>query len=118
MLAGVSLTKADNVSIFPTGYTFTDNLPSDCNYRYSMTQQIYTQEELGAANTFTGISFWNSLDMSKTRSLSDREERVFEVYLFVAYRQVEIRRLPRLDSSIAKRQDVLWRSETRHFWSG
>ena len=81
MLAGVSMTKADNVSIFPTGYTFTDNLPSDCNYRYSMTQQIYTQEELGAANTFTGISFWNSLDMSKTRSLSDREERVFEVYL-------------------------------------
>ena len=41
--------------------TATNNyLPSYNYYKYSLTQQIYTSQEIGAAGTLTGIAFYNA----------------------------------------------------------
>ena len=42
-------------------------LPSYCSYKYSMTEQIYTAEELGTAGKITSIAFYNK-GPEKTRS--------------------------------------------------
>ena len=53
-----------------TGTTNGNFLPTNVWYRYSLTQQIYTQAELGDAGTITHISFYyNSSTASGDRSL-------------------------------------------------
>ena len=47
-------------------------LPSHSYYRYGMSQQIYTPDEVGAAGTITGISFYNN---------GTTTTRIYDMYL-------------------------------------
>ena len=63
------------VSVLPDGSIFigdgssitNDYLPSYSYYKYSLTQQIYTSDELGGSGTITGIAFYNG-GAEKTRT--------------------------------------------------
>ncbi|MCR5241998.1 MAG: hypothetical protein K6D61_03910, partial [Prevotella sp.] len=50
------------------GTATNDYLPTYSYYKYSLTEQIYTAEELGAAGTITSIAFYNA-GAEKTRTL-------------------------------------------------
>lgn len=64
-----------NVTIVPEGYIFIgdgssttdDLLPSYNYYKFTLSQQIYTAEELGEAGAFTSIAFYNG-GAEKTRN--------------------------------------------------
>ena len=45
------------------------SLPTNTNWKYSLTQQIYTVAELGGADTLTGIAFYNASSTAQTRVL-------------------------------------------------
>ena len=54
------------------GSNANDFLPSYSYYNYSLTQQIYTADEIGGAGTITGMAFFNS---------GDQKTRTFDFYL-------------------------------------
>ena len=47
VLAGFSMAKAETVLIGDGGTSSTSGLPSAVNWKYSMSQQIYTVAEIG-----------------------------------------------------------------------
>ncbi|MBQ5958353.1 MAG: leucine-rich repeat domain-containing protein [Bacteroidales bacterium] len=49
-----------NTKMIGQGETTSEELPSNTNYAYSMTQQIYTAEEMGMSRNITSISFFNA----------------------------------------------------------
>jgi hypothetical protein len=53
-----------------------DYLPALTNYSYSLTEQIYTTDEIGAAGTITGITFFKNSQMS---SMTSREWNIYLV---------------------------------------
>ena len=55
-----------NVKLIGQGETVSEELPSNSYYNYSMTQQIYTADELGGSRKITSISFFN-VGPTKTR---------------------------------------------------
>ena len=57
----------EGIIIGDEGTTTSPYLPSHSFYNYSLTQQIYTSEELGSAGMITGIAFYNS-GSTKTRN--------------------------------------------------
>ena len=73
--------RADEIQI-GSGNSTDYNLPTHSNYDYSLTQQIYTAEEIetagGGDGTINSISFYNA-GSEKTRTL--------EVYLANFFRQ-------------------------------
>ena len=79
---GVLSTSSETVSatIMPEGAivigdggsNVSDYLPSYSYYNYSLTQQIYTADEIGGAGTITGMAFFNS---------GNQKTRTFDFYL-------------------------------------
>lgn len=57
MLMCFSMTKAETVLVGDGSTTSTSGLPSAVNWNYSMSQQIYTVEEIGKTGTITSIAF-------------------------------------------------------------
>ena len=53
--------------VIGSGDAFNCYLPSDSRYNYSLTQQIYTAEEMGSAGVITGIAFFNNSHAEATR---------------------------------------------------
>jgi hypothetical protein len=53
-----------------------DYLPALTNYSYSLTEQIYTADEIGAAGTITGITFFKNSQMP---SMTSREWNIYLV---------------------------------------
>ncbi|MBR0176054.1 MAG: fibronectin type III domain-containing protein, partial [Bacteroidales bacterium] len=54
---------------YPEGAVFSENLPTNSYYKYSLTQQIYTPADVDSINTdITGISFFN-VGPEQTRNL-------------------------------------------------
>ena len=48
--------------------TTSTSLPSQSYYNYTLSQQIYTAEEIGTAGTITSIAFFNEATMDRTRT--------------------------------------------------
>ena len=63
----VTLAPEGSVIIGDGSSSTSDYLPSYSYYNYSLTQQIYTAEELGGAGVITSIAFYNGGD-GKTRT--------------------------------------------------
>ena len=57
MLTGFSMAKAETVLVGDGSTTSTSGLPSAVNWKYSMSQQIYTVAEIGKTGTITSIAF-------------------------------------------------------------
>ncbi|MBQ1796220.1 MAG: choice-of-anchor J domain-containing protein [Prevotella sp.] len=81
VLACLGTVRADEVTIGDGGTSSSAFLPTFDFYNYSLTQQIYTATELGAAGTITSIAFKNTTDGTDyTRNLkvyiqhSDKEQ--------------------------------------------
>ena len=55
--------------VIGSGTSNSGNLPSNTNYKYSYTQQIYTVEELGEAGVFESIDFYMTSTNASTRNL-------------------------------------------------
>ena len=62
----VNFTPTDN-SVIGSGTATNNYLPSYSYYNYSLTQQIYTAEEIGTAGTINSIAFYNDGN-TKTRT--------------------------------------------------
>ena len=71
-LEAVFMDIPNNVKIIGQGETVSEELPSNSYYNYSMTQQIYTADELGGNRKITSISFFN---VGPTRT------RYYDIYL-------------------------------------
>ena len=63
--------RAEEVTI-GSGTTTNAWLPSHSYYKYSLTQQIYTAEEIGGAGTINSIAFFNG---------GSEKTRTYDVYL-------------------------------------
>ena len=61
------------------GETSSSYLPSNSFYNYSLTQQIYTAEEIGTAGTITSIAFYNN---------GSEKTRVYDMYLVLTDKAV------------------------------
>ena len=59
-LEAVFMSILSNTKLIGQGETTSEELPSNTNYAYSMTQQIYTAEEMGMSRNITSISFFNA----------------------------------------------------------
>ena len=57
-------------TVIGSGSDINRNLPTNCFYNYSLTQQIYTVAELGEAGLIESIDFYNNGDATRTRDLS------------------------------------------------
>ncbi len=68
LLAGLTSAHAEVIQIGSGSGTNT-SLPTNVYYRYSVSQQIYTAEELGAAGTIKSIAFYNNGTFSSSRNL-------------------------------------------------
>ncbi|MBQ8455556.1 MAG: hypothetical protein IJ537_09520 [Bacteroidaceae bacterium] len=68
LLAGLTSAHAEVVQI-GSGSGTNASLPTNVYYRYSISQQIYTAEELGAAGTIKSIAFYNNGTFSSSRNL-------------------------------------------------
>lgn len=68
LLAGLTSAHAEVIQIGSGSVTDT-SLPTNVYYRYSVSQQIYTAEELGAAGTIKSIAFYNNGTFSSSRNL-------------------------------------------------
>ena len=55
--------------VLGSGSEKSSNLPTATYYNYSLTEQIYTKEELGDPATFTSIDFYNTSSSARTRQL-------------------------------------------------
>ena len=67
----LQLSAQDIIQIPDNGGTQTDcYLPSYCYYNYSLTQQIYTDSEIGMAGSISSIAFYNQGSYDRTRNLS------------------------------------------------
>ena len=70
LLAPANIAKADIVEIGVDGTTTTNSyLPSNSNYNYSLTQQLYTPEEIGNACFINSIAYYND-GSTRTRTIS------------------------------------------------
>ena len=58
--------------IIGEGTSESEYLPSYSYYKYALTQQIYTPQEIGGSKTITSISFFN---------VGDTETRIYDIYL-------------------------------------
>ena len=73
VIAAMGFAQAPVLEVPGTGSTATNSyLPSYRYYKYAMTQQIYTVEELGVADSITSIAFYNA---------GAAVARVYDVYL-------------------------------------
>ena len=57
-------------TVIGSGNATNNYLPTNCYYSYSLTQQIYTIDELGDAGLIESIDFYNNSGYSRTRDLS------------------------------------------------
>ena len=68
--------------VIGSGTSSSGTLPSNTNYNYSYTQQIYTVEELGEAGVFESIDFYMTSTTAYTRNLDiymvSTDKNVFE----------------------------------------
>ena len=71
-LEAVFMALSDAGDIIGTGTNSSVYLPSYSFYKYSLTEQIYTAEELDGISTITSISFFNA---------GHTETRLYDVYL-------------------------------------
>jgi len=62
----VSFAPSDKL-VIGSGTTTSTYIPSQTNYKYSLTEQIYTAEELGSADAFLSIDIYSSA--AKTRTM-------------------------------------------------
>ena len=70
MLTGFSLAKASIVEIGDESDDLTsDALPTSARYEYSLTQQIYTSEEIDTSGTITSIAFYKTNEGFATRNI-------------------------------------------------
>ena len=67
-LASTGLVRAEQVYIGNGGTTTNTSIPTNSYFKFNLTQQIYTAEEIGTAGIITSISFYNG-GVEKTRSL-------------------------------------------------
>ena len=72
VLAFMGLAQAQSYQV-GSGTSTNSILPGNCYYRHSLTQQIYTAEELGLPGTITSIAFYNG----GTADLS----RAYDIYM-------------------------------------
>ena len=67
----LQVSAQDIIQIPDNGGTQTSTyLPSYCFYNYSLTQQIYTDSEIGMAGSISSIAFYNDGSYDRTRNLS------------------------------------------------
>lgn len=66
---GTSQTVNNDVNVGGTSGTANTYFPTANNARYSLTEQIYTASEIGAAGSITGIDFYYSGTTARTRTL-------------------------------------------------
>lgn len=61
--------QVDDVDEIGTGTSTNQNIPTNNTKKYSLTEQIYTASELGAAGTIKGIELYYSGSTARTRTL-------------------------------------------------
>ena len=61
--------QVDDVDEIGTGTSTNQYIPTNNTKRYSLTEQIYTSSELGAAGTIKGIEFYYSGSTARSRTL-------------------------------------------------
>ena len=61
--------EATNKQVIGSGSETSGALPTHCYYKYSLTQQIYTAAEVGAAGIIESIDFKNASSKTDTRNL-------------------------------------------------
>ena len=67
----LQLSAQDIIQIPDNGGTATSTyLPSYCFYNYSLTQQIYTDSEIGMGGSISSIAFYNDGSYNRTRNYS------------------------------------------------
>ena len=70
MLTCFGMAKASIVTVGDgTDNLMSDALPTTARYEYSLSQQIYTGEEIGASGTINSIAFYKANEGSVTRTL-------------------------------------------------
>ena len=60
----------DDLYIGDGGSSTFSYLPTNTYYNYSLSQQIYTKEEIGGAKDLTSISFYNTASLERVRNLN------------------------------------------------
>ena len=66
LLAFIGVAKADVVELGEGSTTTNSYLPTYEFYNYSLTQQIYTADEIGTAGTINSIAFYTAASASRT----------------------------------------------------